>query len=370
MQSIQISRWTIDEFAKAEHAWTDLLAASTADPLFCGWNWLYTWWQHFGKSGNPELALLVAKDGKQDIIGIAPTYLVKGKARGIWPFTRLQLIGSAFRNPSPMFSEKSGFIVRTGLERPVIRALLNYVEADQPWDELVLSYIEAQNPGMSMVQELAGTAGHLVRESDSMLGYEIPTTGSFDAYRASLGKHTRLNAFNRRKYLETKGEVKITGYNESDPEEFFGILNQLHTQRWGQAAFAGQRLAFNLEFASRMAHTANLQCSVLTVAGRPVSALYNVRAGSREYNIQSGFDANFDKKLSLGYLHLGYAIERAFNDPEVEVFDLLGGEGKNAQFKHHLAPESYKLTTIQIVRSKPLKLAYGIYDSFSKRDIG
>ena len=41
--------------------------------------------------------------------------------------------------------------------------------------------------------------------------------------------------------------------------------------------------------------------------------MYNVRIGTLEYNIQSGFDATI-KGVSLGYLHFGFAIEQACRD--------------------------------------------------------
>ncbi len=50
---------------------------------------------------------------------------------------------------------------------------------------------------------------------------------------------------------------------------------------------------------------------MIKLSDRPASALYDVRAGGREYNIQPWFDSSFDRKLSTGFLHLGQAIELA-----------------------------------------------------------
>jgi hypothetical protein len=49
--------------------------------------------------------------------------------------------------------------------------------------------------------------------------------------------------------------------------------------------------------------------------------------GNTVYNIQSGFDKNFDIKLSPATLHMGCAIDDAFNDKQLINFDMLVGMG-------------------------------------------
>jgi hypothetical protein len=67
---------------------------------------------------------------------------------------------------------------------------------------------------------------------------------------------------------------------------------------------------------------------------------------------------NLNSKVSLGTLHLGYAIERAFRDTEVFSYDLLAGAGKNTFYKSHFRGEDVLFTTVEYVRSPVLKLAY------------
>jgi len=81
------------------------------------------------------------------------------------------------------------------------------------------------------------------------------------------------------------------------------------------------------------------------------------------YNIQLGFLDGLDKKISLGTLHLGYAIEMAFESEEIRSFDLLAGEGKKSNYKSHLAQKHATLESIQILRKPIIRLLYFVNDS-------
>lgn len=59
-----------------------------------------------------------------------------------------------------------------------------------------------------------------------------------------------------------------------------------------------------------------------------ISVLYNVKYQGCVYNLQSGFEESFHPKLAIGTLHLGYAIERAFQEEGTQTFDMLAGSGK------------------------------------------
>ena len=54
-----------------------------------------------------------------------------------------------------------------------------------------------------------------------------------------------------------------------------------------------------------------------------MSVLYDIQAGGRVYNLQAGYEESFHHKLSLGTLHLGYAIEQAFQVSSISRYDLL-----------------------------------------------
>ncbi len=49
--------------------WNNVLKKSKDDNIFLTWEWLSTWWKHYGKEG--KLIILLAED-KNEIVAIAP----------------------------------------------------------------------------------------------------------------------------------------------------------------------------------------------------------------------------------------------------------------------------------------------------------
>jgi hypothetical protein len=86
--------------------------------------------------------------------------------------------------------------------------------------------------------------------------------------------------------------------------------------------------------------------------------MYNLVAGSREYNLLLGFDPNFQtRNVSLGKLHIGFAIENTIFKNLTE-FDLLAEAGKNEYYKSALTDRTCQLTTFQVIlpRLAPARL--------------
>lgn len=91
---------------------------------------------------------------------------------------------------------------------------------------------------------------------------------------------------------------------------------------------------------------------------RVVSVLYNVWYRGVIYNIQAGFVEDFHKKLSLGSLHLGYAIENAFQAKDTHRLDLLAGQGKKEDYKARFSTDQYQFISAMLVKSIPYRALY------------
>ena len=144
------------------------------------------------------------------------------------------------------------------------------------------------------------------------------------------------------------------------------LLNNLHSKRWIKPVFNGDRLLFNSSVAKLMAKKNCLNFSILSVNNEPVSIQYNYVVNQHNYNIQAGFDEEFHKKISLGYLHFGYEIEACFHE-QTNVYDFLAGEVKNTQYKERLTNSYLSMVDLQIIRNPILKTLYKSYDFFNKK---
>ncbi len=53
----------VDELRASQVEWAPLVAAMRYPTVFCGWEWIYTWWEHFSAGYDLRL-LMVRRDGQ------------------------------------------------------------------------------------------------------------------------------------------------------------------------------------------------------------------------------------------------------------------------------------------------------------------
>jgi len=313
--------------------------------LFLTRAWQDAWWKHWGGDACFEFVT----EGRS----CSGLYLDRYKYKGVLPVTCLQFIGTNYRRLSTP---------RTEYNSPPTATPEAIFSGD--WSEAVFSDMPEDSPAVRALRDLAEERGCLVRRIGDDVAYSIETKGLFSDYLASLGSGTRLRLYNRRSVLEQVGGVTIGNWWPDKLVSFFELLNGFHRDRWGQPCFNETSLSFHREFLKNIVREGGRpELSVLCVSGKPVSVLYNVLYKNVAYNLQAGFVENLHKKLALGTLHLGYSIEAAFDDGQVEAFDLLAGGGKNEDYKAKLATDRTALVSLMLVRSRLFKLLYRIKDS-------
>ena len=164
--------------------------------------------------------------------------------------------------------------------------------------------------------------------------------------------------YNRRKYLQSLKDVEIKVASQHEVDYYFSLLNGFHHERWGKPCFREAALKFHKILIGHLDECQGYELCCIFIDSKPISLLYNLTAGDVSYNIQAGYVENYDKKLSLGTMHLGYAIEQAFEDKAINAFDLLIGSGKNEFYKNKYKGDVLEFETIHIVHSKVLILFY------------
>lgn len=351
-----------DEFLKMEMIWNDLVEKSDADHMFMNWAWLSTWWEQWSEKQSLRLFLLATYTKENQLVGLAPLYKHTRHIYSNNDFTQIQFIGSSWGNADTVRTEYIDFIVDNRYGIDVRKEFLSYLEADDSWGQLIIADMDKKSLTYNLLSQsecFKNSYKRIVHEDNSTY---INTSGPYDEFLSNLGRNTRYNAFNRRKYLETLGEVKIEFASGATIDNYFSDLNDLHNIRWNRHCFSGDALEFHKRLAKGQHKSGNLRFSVITLSGTPISLLYNIVANNREYNIQAGFNDQLGHKLSLGLLHIGYAIELAIQDKQITCLDLLAGPGKNSYYKTHFSNNNIDLVTIQFNRKLILKISYKIFD--------
>lgn len=361
-----VKYWDESTFLMKRREWTDLLEESNCDRLFMSWEWHRAWWLE-QKTDRSELCIIAVYEAGV-LLALAPMYLEKSTyIRGLVPVRRLQFIGKRFRGVYGIRAEYMNFIVREDRSDVVLPVLIEAICKDRRWDELVVEDMSIDEKAYTLIASSLSEIGCHYRLDGCEPTYVIDCITSFDDYIACLGRNTRLRFYNRRKLLEQMGTVTLIRLNETNKQEFFEAFNEFHQQRWGRRHFPDQAQQFlSSVFSLESSGMSLAHSSLLKLDGRPVSVMLNALVNNRIYNIQLGYIEDFDKRISLGTLHLGYQIETAFNDKAILQFDFLAGKGKNANYKSQLAREYIVLLSMRWSRSFLLRCLFAVLDKFRR----
>lgn len=363
----EVKLWTETEFAAGRQHWTSLLTCSTSDHLFMSWDWFYNWWLIWKPEG-AELSIVTCWDSSK-LVGIAPLYVVRDSYfKGFIKFERLQMLGSNFSGRSGIRCEYDSIIIREGYGQEIIDLIINKLKSMRNWSELVTSDYTMENPLNEAFFSSLKKICRYSREDKKGPTFWIDTIGDYKSYIEGLGKNTRLKLYNRRKLLRSMGEVRLAPINPGNFQYAIDTMNKWHIARWGNPAFPNTYVQFLHDLTNAGDGAADLShSSILMLDDEPLSVMINLTQNHCIYNIQLGFAENFDKRIALGTLHLGFAIEQAFDDPSIRRIDFLEGTGKHSNYKSRIAGEGEMLQSVRWFRSIRLQLLFLFYDQFLRR---
>lgn len=357
---LTLRRWSVAHWLESEEAWGGLLARSNADSLFLSWDWLTLWWDCFARplSAVPEILAFYRGD---ELVGVAPLYRRRVVRSGVLPAISVQPIGVSWRDPGGLITEYVD-VVASAAETDTVRlACARALLEDRGWSEWVIGFTAAGREWWDAFAGLEHGQRRYMRDLDPLVSYQADLSGGFDGYLRSLGQSTRRSVWHLRRRLARLGRVRFERLSAAEIDSGFSDLNRLHQLRWQRPAFAGAGLEFHAALARRLARRGELVMSRLSVNGATVSMLYDIRKGARQYNISMGFDPSFGGKLSLGLLHLGYAMEAAA-EADATIYDFLAGSGQRSDYKRHLSQAQRNLSSVHVLRGYLLPSLYRWHD--------
>ncbi|MBS0377856.1 MAG: GNAT family N-acetyltransferase [Proteobacteria bacterium] len=361
-RGLRLQRWGEDEWLAREEAWSGLLRDTCADQLFMSWDWLTAWWRQFGGQLRATADIHAYFEGDR-LVGLVPVYRRRLLRSGVLPAESVQMMGLAWRDSEPLISEYLDVIARPEHVEGVRRTFVSDLLLQDSWTEFVVGFTPHASAWIREYMGSGGVSRHYARQLDQSVSYQADLSAGFQAYLGALHQSTRRSLWSLRSRLSAAGKVVVRSAPAQEVEAGFAELNRLHEMRWGRPAFIGQRLDFHLRFARSLARQGELRLSRMSVDGRVVSVLYDVLRNGRQYNIKMAFDPTFSRKLSIGLIHLGYAMEAAAAD-RATLYDFLAGPGKTTDFKRLLSQKQCPLSSVQMVRGALLPGLYRWRDRF------
>ncbi|MHB8070766.1 MAG: GNAT family N-acetyltransferase [Candidatus Cryosericum sp.] len=196
-------------FAQLEPFWNQLVVKSAISTCHSTYEWLFTWWRHFGVSRH--LLVLVAYEHGAPV-GLAPLYAGNGTTEP----RNLHFLGQGL-------SDYADFIVprdRPDVTEALVSALL---ELHQSWDELDLEEMSAESPSRKCLDAAVDSGTVAAAWETTVRCPYLPIETNWEAFYATMGKgfqhevRNKLNRWNNRSTGRVEGmELRYVGRTEVD----------------------------------------------------------------------------------------------------------------------------------------------------------
>ena len=267
------------------------------------------------------LAVRAEDDG---LVGLAPLRRVRRSAFGLTPWSAISFIGFG----GDVTPEYLDFIVRTGLETPVVALMLGHLLADPTIEEIDLQPFASHSNNLPQTLSVLSNAKGAVRHRPGPRCPILELPATLDVF---LGSRTK-------NYKKKIGDTDVrcqrlyqAGVRQSrEPDEVrrdLQTLQALHSKRWhshSRAFRTPEYVAFHALLAQEMLKTGGLRLFALASPTQTMAAVYCFFYEGHYYFYQAGWDPVFAAgRVGLVLMH--EVIQEAIRE-QASTFDFLRGE--------------------------------------------
>jgi CelD/BcsL family acetyltransferase involved in cellulose biosynthesis len=275
------------DFIALQDRWNSLLQRCD-NTIFSTWEWLSTWWKHFGKERN--LRVLVAQE-KDEIIGIAPLMLSQYHLLRLGKFRRIEFIGNrdSDYNDFILIKEKAN----------CLKLFLNRLIEFSDWDSLELCEINEESSSAHALQAMRSSQTPKLELNVSCLCPYIILPTSIEVFVAGLGSNIRKNLRRYMRKLCQEYEVGFkTHHDFGSTREAMETFFRLHQKRWeskGKSGLFADKASrdFHMDLAEIFNQKDWLSLYFLTVNDEAVAAAYTFDYNLKKHARLTGFDPDF-----------------------------------------------------------------------------
>lgn len=347
MSNLVIRKVTaVDEFESLREIWDELLEKSPDRNIYLTWEWLFTWWKHYG--AGKGLNILLIQDNSQ-IIGIVPLMRLK-YGIGFLGFNLLENIGA----PTCDY----GGIILAQKEKEAMLALIDYLKDEMAGGNIILmmNQIREDSQFMTLLRRLyPSVSKSLLYDEKALASPYVALPATWDEYFSSFSSKTRNTLRRKWRLLKKEHDIQFNKCNTDDNmANSVHAFSELHHKGWQSRNIKGifdntKAEGFFLDIANVFSRKGWLNLSFLLVDGNLASAVYGFECDEKFYYTLPAFNPAYSN-YSLGNLQIMSLIEYTIGKG-LKEFDFLRGD------------EAYKLrwhtvsrNNIQIVmmRRKPL----------------
>lgn len=344
----------ITDFDCLREQWNRLLKGNlVGDNVFLTWDWLFTWWNHFGEQRKP---LILAIEDNSEILALAPLMLSKYNLPGFGTLKKIEFIGTRH-------SDYNNFIV-LNQEKECLKLITNYLsDIVADWDWIEFKEIPETSENKYYLERLLSGVPSKLRMKKRFCNKcpYITLPNSFDDLMSGLTKNMRQNLNKYLRRINAKHNVELKKYDEAgfSVKEAMLVFIKLHENRWTlkghDGAFKNDNAFrdFHMSIAERFADNNWLGLYFLMVDDEPVSAQYTFEYSQKVYYYLAGFNPQY-ANYSVGNLTIMFLLKRCIASGFKE-YDLMRGD---EQYKM-LWTNTYRTTSeIRFIRKGLLSSFY------------
>jgi CelD/BcsL family acetyltransferase involved in cellulose biosynthesis len=338
----------VDGFDALRSEWDQAASANVDTNVFLTWEWLRTWWRHFGQSSSrTRLHLVVVRD-TDGLVAAAPLFRAR---RGIGPLRATLLQQVSFD------AGDYGGILLVRRDEAAVDALLSHL-ADQIEQAgvriVVLSRLASDSAFLEQLRKRLPEHGRLAASeaavADPICPY-VDVRAGFD-----LRKRRKKNRVPQRMAkLRRDHDAAFEYHTGPTLETGIEALVDIHQRRWADRPGEPTGLlsdpateAFLRDALRAMDARGWLRLLTLRANGRPIATRLDLEFGGRNYMLKHAIDPDFTA-FSPGHL----THHRVFEDGiarGIDEFDFLRGDD---EYKRRWTNRERHLVAVTLSRHGP-----------------
>ena len=342
---------TTAQVAALQPEWEELLTQSAAASPFLSWEWMSTWYEHYGAQGQSRC--LAVRDGTGRLVGIVPLFLSEARD----PVLPRGQIGFA-STYGPAWGMYLEPISAPGAERVVAEAVVTELRrAPVRWRTAVLARVPAETTFVAPLTQAAAAAGLALSVQADMLCVAGPVGRRWEEFEAQMPSRRRVKE-NRRRLRKLHTEAPEAEFvcceQEAEIGPWFERMRELNMRQREEIGlpsnFADRQFcSCTVEFARRALRRGWLRLIGLQVQGRLIATELALLYRRRYYLLSWTYDRDH-MQYAPAHLVMCEAIRRGLTEGAEEI-DFLTG-------LHTYKPDytAGRRHTLRIVLSDPRRL--------------
>jgi CelD/BcsL family acetyltransferase involved in cellulose biosynthesis len=330
--------------------WDKLVDQMASRSPFLRWDYVWSWWQHFGEKYH--LAVGVLRDGDGEVVAIAPLMIGRDRTRAHGLLRCLSWIGGL-----GVDGERMDFIVAEGREAELMPELIRVIDALAGEYEMIwLGKVPEDSPALPWVLSAMEDRGMAFSVPERLGCQYLDLPADWAAYEKLQSSRWRRNLRNRwGSFSEDLGGTAGLAGSDLPVEKAWSGLIRLHALQFagGSSNFLRPKaLAFHRDVALSLLASGRAVLPYLTVNGQMVAAAYGFLERGTFMLYQQGWDPEL-AKLSIGNLGIYQSLLTCF-DQKVQVYDMLPGDYR---YKAEWCPQRRYLVSLEAYATESMLAA-------------